>query len=864
MMRWLALALLTACTSFDAVPRDTCGNGILEPGEDCDSPAASCVRCAVTCQAAMDCPTADYTCGVDGFCHAPGGALGPPVAAGSFLVDDYTITDVDRDRIGDVVGISKTSIVVRHGDANAALAKTESQITPSQTGPASFGDLDGDGSLDLTIATPDGLVSYASPYGTLSPLDVRSTIVDPMGNPVDIRMGFPITQLGLGVFVVTGGQVLFAVLDFSSLNSIVAATPCQALAPDQFSPALVDVYKVAKSAGDATIDMVVAMTTVGGGKLCVLAVHKDNLFAGATITNITPLNPPALTKKPVLADLDNDTDHCPDVVTTEGGAHALRHWSGSLLGGHCVLQLSVNNNGDALPAISNAPANSDAIGRAAIDPPQLGAVPDALVLSDSIWAFGGGNWGQIYQSTRKLASVTNADVDGDGLVDIVLSAAGSDDLDVLYRASAAVAVYQLYRVDTASVVTSVAIADFDGDGFNDIEYTESLTDHQRMMVAYGTSDRVLPPIEVATFTGIVSVAPVSITPNDPLFLISDLLVLQPPDMPGGAPALTFLSGSPQRIMIPYFDPRDDSEKGSVFRAVIAGNFAPTPGGGAPHNDLVAMTSSGSATGAAQLRAWLVPGTASGLDGTKSGGLTVNGATDCSLGGGSGFCYEEGTYLAWPVSSSQDIVLGVDREQPAHAGYVDPRTATATTLTASNAPALAQAIPAGNVVRALYPADVDGDGKLDLVAVFQPAGAGAGALLVCQVDATGMPQQCSDLEATIKTAQPMTTACFDAAPGHFGYRDPTTATTPGSDLVALCHDDGATLYRIHHESDGYHADVLTHSTSPLASLRVGDVNGDGIDDVIAVSGERGAQSLLVFPQCSSRTLATCQLGAGGSP
>jgi hypothetical protein len=862
MMRWLLLALVTACTSFDAVPRNTCGNGILEPGEDCDSPAASCVRCAVTCQTAMDCPTTDYTCGVDGFCHAPGGAFGPPVAAGAFLVDDYQITDVDRDRIGDVVGMSKTSIVVRHGDATASLAKTESQITPSQTGPAAFGDLDGDGSLDLTIATPGGLVSYASPYGTLSPLDVRSTVTDQMGNPVDIRMGFPITQLGLGVFVVTQNQVLFAVLDFSSLNSIVAALPCQQTTPDQFSTALVDVYKVNKP-GDIAIDTVVAMTTVGGGKLCVLAVHKDTILSTATITNITPANPPTLTKKPVLADLDNDNDRCPDLVTTEGGAHALRHWSGIMapLNTHCTLQASLNTNGDALPSISGAPANVDAIGRAAIDPPQAGAAPDALVLSDSIWGFGGTAWGLVYQSTRKLASVTNADLDGDGLIDIVLSAAGSDDLDVLYRATAALAIYQLYRVDTASVVTSVAIADFDGDGFNDIEYTESLTDHERMMVAYGTSDRVLPPIEVGTFKGIVSVAPVSLF-SDPLLQISDLLVLQPPDMPGGAPALTFLSGSPQRIMIPYFDPRDNTQKGSLFRAVMVGNFAPTPGGGAPHNDLVALATGGSAA-MTQLRAWLVPGTASGLDGATSPGLAVNGITDCSLGG-TGFCYEQGTYLAWPVSSTQDVVIGVDRAPQPHAGYVDPRTATSTTLSASDAPMLAQAIPAGNTIRTLYSADVDGDGKLDLVAAFEPADTGSGALLVCQVDANGLPQQCSDLEPTIKAAQPTTTACFDAAPGHFGYSDPTTPASTGSDLVALCHDDGATLYRIHHEADGYHADVLAHSTSPLASLRVGDINGDGIDDVVAVAGERGAQSLLVFPQCSSRTLATCQLGAGGNP
>jgi hypothetical protein len=67
------------CTDFADVPRDVCGNGLLEPGEDCDSDAANCVRCAVTCDPGA-CPSDAYTCGVDGFCHAPGGELAEPGA----------------------------------------------------------------------------------------------------------------------------------------------------------------------------------------------------------------------------------------------------------------------------------------------------------------------------------------------------------------------------------------------------------------------------------------------------------------------------------------------------------------------------------------------------------------------------------------------------------------------------------------------------------------------------------------------------------------------------------------------------------------------------------------------------------------
>ena len=72
--------VLAGCSGLDSLERNVCGNGVIEPGEDCDSSSASCVACAVVCTAAKDCPTADYTCGVDGFCHAPGGAFSAPTA----------------------------------------------------------------------------------------------------------------------------------------------------------------------------------------------------------------------------------------------------------------------------------------------------------------------------------------------------------------------------------------------------------------------------------------------------------------------------------------------------------------------------------------------------------------------------------------------------------------------------------------------------------------------------------------------------------------------------------------------------------------------------------------------------------------
>src|SRR5690349_18305263 len=118
MMRVALLALCVSCTTFEPVSRNICGNGLLEPGEDCDSKDPRCVQCALTCTQAADCPTSDYTCGVDGFCHAPSGAFTQPIVAGLFEADQMQVSDIDQDGMGDVIGESSSSVVLRHGAAS--------------------------------------------------------------------------------------------------------------------------------------------------------------------------------------------------------------------------------------------------------------------------------------------------------------------------------------------------------------------------------------------------------------------------------------------------------------------------------------------------------------------------------------------------------------------------------------------------------------------------------------------------------------------------------------------------------------------------------------------------------------------------
>ena len=869
------IAGLTACTTFDAVPRGVCGNGIVETGEDCDSSDATCIACAITCTTAADCPNDAYSCGTDDRCHAPGGTVGQGQIAGPFAANDYRITDLDQDGLGDVVGTSRSSIVVRHGAASGLLTVLDSSLTPTQTGPASFGHLDGDASLDLSITTPDGIVAYTSPYGTLSPLDVDNLIADPSaGFALDVRYLFTVSHEAVGGFVVDDsagpghGKVGYIVFDFVDLAQPKSGPPCnQAIDQAALSPDNIEVYQV-NADGQTPADIVVALLTGTGAakQLCVLAIHKDNLVTLSTVTDITPPNAPTYTTKPLLADLSVDTDHCPSLVDVDGGPAGLKRYDGvaAATGNrHCTFKAAAAG-GAPLPPLPVSSPQAVLVGRAPTVPPVLAGSTDTLVASDGLYLFGSNNaWAPVYQSVRPWSHVAFADLDHDGSTDLVLSGSGADDLDILYRKSVlGYPVYQLLRLDTAAEVTSIILDDYDGNGWTDIAFTERLSDHAELDVAYGTSDRPQPPVAVGVFSQLIAAAKIGFPDSaDPLDVTADLLVLTPGEPYAG---LTFLHGSAQRTLLPYFDPRSNTaptkySDNTLFRGTVIGDFVPTIGGGTDHPDLVgvAVPKTSSSPAGLAARAWIAAGGGTTLDSTSSDGAKLAGLAACGLGTASNGCVEEALLFPWQVSEGHDVVFAIDHAKNPTASVFDPSSLTATTITATVASGFSP-IPAAAKIQALHGADLDGDGAAELIAAFAPVDAtGAGGVLVCAMDGAGQPHDCSDVVAAAITPISAAAACFDAAPGHFTARDRFTDGAAPEDLVVACHEGGgSTLYRVALRDGAYTADVLLHTASSLGSIEIGDVTGDGVDDVVALEGASGTESLVVYAQCTSRDAASC--------
>jgi hypothetical protein len=543
----------------------------------------------------------------------------------------------------------------------------------------------------------------------------------------------------------------------------------------------------------------------------VTAVHGSSL-AGFTLTDITPPGA-APSQRAILADLDGDSDPCPGLVDSDGGPTALATWAGHMGTGHCTLAATKT----ALPAIASTAVDAVAIGRMPVSPPLAGFANDALVMTTGVYvAAPGSALLAAYTSTRKLDSVAFGDIDGDGDIDAVLSAEGEDDLDVLLRFPLGL---ELLRIDTENPITTLTVADFDGNGVDDIAYTEKVGDHQRMSIAYGTGDQPLPPVQVATFSDVASVVPLEFPDTeDQLDIAADLAVLQP--AAGATPTMSLLHGSPQRTMLSYLDPRGGTA--ASLRGSVVGSFS-----GDRHADVLAFGST-----ATQTVAWRIAGTATGLDTTPVTATPMTGLGDC---GGSGVCLDDALYLAFP-GSDHDEVIAIDRAQSPHAAVIDPISLVATPATA-----LAAAAPVGTAPQSMHVVTFADD--TELVASFANATGDVGAVVTCTVDA-GVPSRCTDLAGTIRTVAPVT-ACIDAAPGHIGS---------STGLVVLCSDPaGSALYTVTRDADGFHASALGRGTN-LHGIRVGDVTGDGVDDVIGIAGDQ----VVVFAQCTTRNLGTCRV------
>jgi hypothetical protein len=126
----------------------------------------------------------------------------------------------------------------------------------------------------------------------------------------------------------------------------------------------------------------------------------------------------------------------------------------------------------------------------------------------------------------------------------------------------------------------------------------------------------------------------------------------------------------------------------------------------------------------------------------------------------------------------------------------------------------------------------------------------------------VPGSCTSLAATVPELRGL--ACVDAAPATVAPRARGVFDHPPTEssrnLIVLCHagPNGilSQLFRVYHDGAGYHGDKVFERPGPIERIEIGDVNGDGIDDVLALEVASPFPNLLVITQCTSKDAAGC--------
>ncbi len=878
MTRFLMLSVLAlaSCSSLPELEEGICGNLVLDPGETCDEISGRCESCQLACEMTPE-PTCEpgFACGIDGFCHAASGVFGRVTSQLPIAPLDLTVTDVDDDRIGDILALTGSSITVTYGNVSGRLETQTRSFAPAFRGFPAFGQLDADGSTDVLLSTPDGIVGYSSGHGVVAPhpfaIDLGTTTPTSCltGQPFGVfsvdkqYLAVMIAVPGPGMTRIDVGVIDSAGKDACPVQQVPICTTGGMAGPMAMLPN--DVYET--SSGSVT-SHVLALGTPSGACLA-------NITRATGATAPFTINPQVVTSftagsRPVLADLVGGG--CPSLLMSTNNGKFLQEYVASGAPGSCSVAAAPTNLTLDGPPI---PIGAQVVGHVRLQPPVLGMRRDAVVLDSGIYGIAPSRLTavELYRSDRPLNFVQAADLDGDGDLDAAAIGGSEslavDGIDALYRVSSTMTTTFLrVRSPTRGPVSEFAVGDYDGNQVDDIVYTERVADGDRLSTLYGTTDRLLDPVEAGAFNQVVGLCPIQATDSSDFNeLVDDLVVIDLPNFMQ-PPLFTLLHGSPQRTMLSFYDPRVrvfGVPPSTTFSGVTFANMSRSAERRV--DDVMAIE-----TSARDAQIWPATNSVEGL--TFPTATLINGVAECGAGPVSSdtkFCTLGARYLAWPLAD-RDTIIGIGDRGPNRTISIDPK-AFMGRYAPTPSPVLdglgASRLSSAYAVPFIRSQDTSVHHTYSLVASFLTTDASGlisgGAVFVCSVDPQGVPIECQDVVAA---AQLGDATCFDAVPASVTPHRIGASIDEhllGDEMILLCRSSGeVTLRRLFGTGAGYVAPPLLVEPETLIALadavqlRAGDVTGDGVADLLALTsgGFDAGRSLLVIPQCSQSDLE-CQ-------
>lgn len=852
-----ALALPMGCRDLPDIPRGTCGNGVVEAGEDCDTfapsgqtcrPAGATGACRLECSRSSPSPAcpAGWGCGLDATCREPAGrfaAVGELVESGS---KKLLVGDMDGDGRADIVAESPSDVLGRRThrihffDDGGRLAKT--LLVPGQLAGADVGDLTGDGVADLAGAAGlfSGIATFAGTKNrTLSPVAYPSITV-PQGSSVRAVTMHTVKSvpeddtLIFSTFNDPGGKQLAAIATTDNLTqpllllddvpenlagpprvaAMIPGAPCQQLVFAFRGGSSFSVFTPCRVAKDGQV-------VYNDISLAHVPAIQVQLPAGAKVTSSV-----------VVGDVDAD-GHLDVLVNADTGTFAAYgDGKGSFFPTSGVTTAGAQTAGafaspDDAEVLAIGKLDDDGVtdlvtGRAVyLGPskppapclPQLAAKTGHCVV--------GLNFGAAW--TEAIL----ADFNRDGHADVMTSAAGNT--NIAFFGGSSTGELTQTTISTLGAVSDLVARDLDGDQLLDLAFVQAGTHGSTAATTQGDALAVLfgrpsgapeAPTVIGRFDRIEQVIGAHFIAFPPTTADSVGIISRTED--GSELTVSIFAGSGDRVLLAplglqIIAPPADTVNGSP----IAARLAALRGSGATP-DLVALAYDGTdgPSMANTFRLWTATagkkGRFSGL--VRGGKMPANVSPFAAAGG------QIAVLRAADLDgdgNDEVVFVGVDAGpgKPRQSFLVIATAHSDGTLTPGDAQPLGRLAPPDGHVSIV---DVDGDGHPDLVA----------ATRAVPVDASGGidPTEIAifwgisggfDLESP--TAIPMPT-------GAAGVYDVAFLRGAGGRDLAFVTDGG--LYLASRAGRTFHVADPPVGTGG-SGLASGDVTGDGIEDLVVV-------------------------------
>lgn len=552
----LASALLLASTQDCAVlpSLDVCGNGLVDPGEDCDGQAglpagAHCGApsttnaCRYTCQvgdASKSCP-GEYSCStVDGVCRKASG-LFSQLTPVPFKADHMAVADFNGDGIADVFA--------SQGEAGGLQARVyffgDKGVVASETAvpPVSFG----------AAAPLTGKTAAADLVGFLSQNDVTGMLVMrgdasrslvpasfssfPAGKPGTVFLPFYSTYNGL--LALRGSKVIG--FDISYL----AASPVRTL---KEAPHLD--FGRAGYLGD---------TAQGRYRLAFANAHDVDVFEfdsvhGAQVMTVSLPNPMATIADFWFSNFDDDA--LQDLVILTKDSHVFVAYGTP---DPSLLAASPGAIGTSLPTAVDVKFMGSAFGCSSdfgsgrvLGAQNLTGSTTGQIIGDSgVFSEQKGFWQPGPCFTGSASEVVAADFNRDGATDLMVALEGTAQLEFLLNAGGGL--FNSVLIPLSGPAKHLVVGDFDGDLYPDVAFAETLGGGQdKVGFVFGAPGaEPAGPIEAGPFSTVSQVlANGNILDPSSTSERSDLLAVTGS---GDSARLAVFPGSPNREMYsPWF------------------------------------------------------------------------------------------------------------------------------------------------------------------------------------------------------------------------------------------------------------------------------------------------------------------------